>query len=499
MRGPQVGAFAPLVVLVLGFAAGRLQARASGQATLPDSPAGKGLAGWLKAYNSGRVEVVREFVASRYARKGADRKDSDERRVEVFNRVYGANGPLELVRVEKETRLEIAALTHAPLAESWLRLTARVEASAPHALLRVAIEPADEPRPNCTGKLDDQEIARQLDAYLDRLAGADLFSGAVLFARNGKPIYGKAYGLASQAYKVPNRLDTKFNLGSMNKMFTAVAIAQLARQGKLSFTDSLARHLPDYPNKEAARKVTLHQLLTHTSGVPDYFNDKFNEGSRERYRTIEDFLTLFADKPLTMEPGKEFRYSNGGFLVLGAVVETVSGQDYFDYVREHIYQPAGMIHTDAYEMDHDTPNLAVGYTRVVPRSGKLGSAKKNNLFLHVVKGGPAGGGFSTVEDLHRFDRALRSHRLLDAGHTDLVLEGKVQPDPREPSEKYAYGFMDVHYRGTRIVGHDGGFPGINSVLDMYPDRGYMVAVMANYDPLAAHLVAHKMRRLITQE
>jgi CubicO group peptidase (beta-lactamase class C family) len=342
--------------------------------------------------------------------------------------------------------------------------------------------------------LTDQEIVQKLEAYLEKEAGSDRFSGAVLFARDGAPLFAKAYGLASKAWNVPNRVDTKFNLGSMNKMFTAVAIAQLAQEGKLAFTDPLIKHLPDYPNKDVAQKVTLHHLLTHTSGIGDYFTRKFMETSKDRFRKIRDYFPLFVDKPLEFEPGKKFRYSNAGFMVLGAVVEKVSGQSYFDYVREHVYQPAGMVNTDAYEMDYDTPNLAIGYTR---QQAKSSGGRKNNLFMHVVKGGPAGGGFSTVEDLFRFAVALRTNRLLDAKHTDLLLTGKVDTG-RGSHTQYGYGFMITDYRGTRIAGHGGGFPGINSDLAMYLDRGYTVAVMSNYDPPTAQRVSDKLRELITQ-
>jgi CubicO group peptidase (beta-lactamase class C family) len=337
--------------------------------------------------------------------------------------------------------------------------------------------------------LSEKELVQKLDEYLKTQVAADQFSGAVLVAHEGTPLFAKAYGMANKAYGVPNRVDTKFNLGSMNKMFTAVAIAQLDQGGKLSFTDPLIKHLPDYPNKDVAEKVTLHHLLTHTSGIGDYFTRKFMETSKDRFRTIQDYFPLFVEKPLEFEPGKRFRYSNAGFMVLGAVVEKVSGQNYFDYVREHIYGPAGMVNTDAYDMDYDTPNLAFGYTK---QGVKGGRGRKNNLFMHVVKGGPAGGGFSTVEDLLRFDVALRTHRLLDATHTDLVLTGKAD------NGRYGYGFVVTTYRGTRIVGHSGGFPGINSDLSMYLDKGYTVAVMSNYDPPAAQRVSNKVRELLTQ-
>jgi D-alanyl-D-alanine carboxypeptidase len=278
----------------------------------------------------------------------------------------------------------------------------------------------------------------------------------------------------------------------MNKMFTAVAVAQLAEKGRLAFTDPVGKHLPDYPNKAVAEKVTLHHLLTHTSGVGDYFNTQYMEAAKGRFRTVGDFFPLFVDTPLEFEPGARFRYSNAGFMIVGAVIEKVSGQSYFGYVRDHIYKPAGMTNTDAYAMDEDTPNLATGYTRENLQGQPVAGPRRNNLFQHVVKGGPAGGGFSTAEDLIRFARALRDHRLLGPELTALVMAGKVES---HPPEKYAYGFSEKRINGHRIVGHGGGFPGINSQLDIYTDLDYDVAVMSNYDPPAALLVADKLRSL----
>jgi len=292
---------------------------------------------------------------------------------------------------------------------------------------------------------------------------------------------------------VPNKVDTKFNLGSMNKMFTAVAIAQLAERGKLAFTDPIGAHLPDYP-EEVAAIVTIHHLLTHTSGLGSYWNERF-EATKARVRTVQDYLTLFIDEPLAFTPGERFQYSNAGFIVLGAIVERASGQDYFDYVREHVYAPAHMPDTDAYELDRDVPNLAVGYThqRI---DGKIEPGEwRNNLFLHAVKGGPAGGGYSTVEDLLHFATALRRNELLTPAFTDLVMTGRVDTDIA-PGIRYGYGFADAMLKGLRVVGHNGGFPGINAHLDIYPDLGYTVVVLANYDPPIAFQVVDKVRDLI---
>ena len=209
------------------------------------------------------------------------------------------------------------------------------------------------------------EPAKELDNYVANLVAENKLSGVVLVAKDGVTVTSKAAGIANKATNAPIDLNTKFNLGSMNKMFTAVAIAQLAQAGKLSFTDTVGKQLPDYPNKEVAAKVTIHHLLTHTSGLGMYWNDKFM-AQREKLLTVEAHLPLFAADPLAFPPGEKFQYSNAGYMLLGAIIEKLSGQDYYSYVQEHIYKPAGMNDTGFYEPGKEIPNLAVGYTKMGP-------------------------------------------------------------------------------------------------------------------------------------
>lgn len=338
-------------------------------------------------------------------------------------------------------------------------------------------------------KISQTEVIRNLEADLGRLTSEDNFSGAVLVARKGRPFFLKAYGLASWSFNVPNQVDTKFNLGSMNKMFTGVAVVQLAEQGKLSFDDPVVKHLPEYPNTEVAEKVSIHHLLTHTSGMGSHFTEEYMQASKTRFRKVDDYFPLYVDVPLAFEPGEGWQYSNSGFILLGAIIEKVSGEDYFDYIRDHIYLPAGMLNTDSYDIDIDVPNLAVGYTRL------FGRPRRNNLFYHAIKGNPAGGGYSTVEDLLRFANALQEHELLNQEFTSILLSGKVETDRGD--QTYAYGFHEEIFSGTPIVGHGGGAPGINSMLDMYSSSGYTAAVMANYDPPTAERVTSRLRRRLT--
>lgn len=333
----------------------------------------------------------------------------------------------------------------------------------------------------------------KLDEYLQKSAESDVFSGAVLVAQNDKIIFEKAYGIADRSRNIPNTNKTRFNLGSINKMFTAVAIAQLAEKGKISFNDPLIKYLPDYPNKSIAEKVTIHQLLTHTSGLGTYFNDKFRAG-KANVKSVKDFFQFFVNDPLAFEPGTNWQYSNVGFILLGAVVEKVSGQDYYDYVKEHIYKPAGMNNTGFYGTDKDS-QVSIGYIKEESKDGSTTSAFKSNVDLRESKGGPAGGGYSTIEDMFNFGQALHKHKLLNAQYTDLVMTGKVN----SPIGKYGYGFGNENFLGRTIIGHNGGGPGIGAQFDMFPDSGYTIVVFSNYDYPRVVPVIRNIRKITLGE
>jgi CubicO group peptidase (beta-lactamase class C family) len=272
----------------------------------------------------------------------------------------------------------------------------------------------------------------------------------------------------------------------MNKMFTAVAIAQLVERGVLSFDDPVSKWVPDALSDGAGDKVRIKHLLSHTSGLGSYFTDDWDSASRARYRSVDDFMAFAKKEKLAFEPGTRWQYSNTGMLVAGKVIEAATKQSYFDYVRENIYKPAGMINTDSYELDYVTPNLAVGYQR---ENTSAGVRWRNNIFMHVIKGGPAGGGYSTVEDLLRFDAALRSGKLVNRANFAILTSAK--PELSSPNYGFGFGIFD----GGKIVGHSGGFPGISSNLDMYLEKGYTVVVMSNYGGGSMPIV-RKARELI---
>ncbi len=335
--------------------------------------------------------------------------------------------------------------------------------------------------------MSDAEIVKDLRMEMDRLAAEDRFSGAVLFSKNGRPLFEQAYGFADHAFNAPNKVDTKFNMASVTKVFTAVAILQLVEQGKLTLDETLAKALPDYPNREVASKVTILELLEHRSGLGDIFGKAYEDSNPSKYRTLQDYLPLFANEPLLFEPGARVAYSNAGFVVLGLVIERLSGESYYEYVQDHIFKPAGMTDTGFWSSQDDAPNLALGYTALAP--GQLpGGAQQpatapREATLSLARGISAGGSFSTVEDLMRFSEALRTQKLLKPESVALLLQG-------------GYGMPAGSSNGVRYAGHGGGAPGANTYFEMYPDAGYAVVVLANVDPPAAETVAQRLRQEI---
>ena len=353
--------------------------------------------------------------------------------------------------------------------------------------LQLAPIPAQMPN-----RLTDTEIVKETESYLAQAVAEDNFSGSVLIARDGKPIFERAYGLANKNANTPNNMDTKFNLGSINKSFTSVAIAQLAQQGRLSFNDPISKYLPDYPNKAVAAKVTIHQLLTHTSGMGNYFNEEFMK-RRAGLKTLADLLPLFVNETLAFEPGEKMQYSNAGYVVLGLIIEKLTGQNYFDYVSDRIFKPAGMMNTDSYLLEQKVSNLAIGYTSMGPTGRPEPGPRKDNTPHLTGRGSSAGGGYSTLGDMLKFGQALVGHKLLNQRYTDIVLSNQMPPG-QPPA---GYGFFSIEVKGTRAFGNNGGGPGTNSTFTVYPELGYTVVVLSNYDPPSASRVTSKIRDLLT--
>lgn len=430
---------------------------------------GKRAAAYFASFNAASESVMAGFLKENFSSEALRGASVEER----LARFRGFKRQARTLAVEKllggsgdETRY----LARSGQGE-WLEFTFRFAAGEDARIISIMAIPVDaEDIGDLAGPpLSFEELLARVRTMLDERSRADLFSGVVLMARGDQVILHEARGLASKEYGVANRPDTRFNLGSINKLFTRVAIGQLAEKGRLSLDDTIAKFLPGYANREAAQRVTVRQLLDMSSGIGDFFGRKYQETPKDRIRSLADYLPLFAAEPLLFEPGSQRRYSNGGYIVLGLIVEQASGQGYFDYVREHIYFPAGMTATEHFEADGPTENVASGYTRDRDGQELSHEPRRNNMYTRPARGSSAGGGYATAMDLFRFARALRAGKLL----------GPLGREWFSGPQAYA-----------------GGAPGINAELDIDPIPGWTVVVMGNYDPPAANRLAQRIAILL---
>jgi len=446
------------------------QARPQASAQLPDTPAAHQFSAWLTAFNSGDRATLSQFLEKNYpAYRGTIDREMQFRNM---------TGGFEFVKTEDSTPTRLSATVKERDSDQFAHIDIEVEPADPHHILRIdaraIARPADIPLP----RMSESDALAALRTKLDHDVAADKFSGAVLVAKNDKPVFAEAYGLADREKKIPNKLDTRFRIGSMNKMFTATSVLQLAQATKINLSDPLGKYLPDYPNKEIASKVTIHELLTHTGGTGDIFGPEF-DAHRLDLRTLGDYVKLYGTRAPQFAPGSRWEYSNYGFILLGAIIEKVSGESYYDYVRDHVYKPAGMTSTASEPESEAVAGRSIGYMK------PEGTWTPNTDTL-PYRGTSAGGGYSTVEDLLRFANALENHKLFDAHYTDLLTTGKVDTPM---GGKYAYGFEDRVLGGIRCFGHGGGAPGMNGDLQICPRSGYTIAVLANMDPPAAQRVS----------
>ncbi len=444
----------------------------SASAEIPKTPPGEQFSAWLAAFNSGDKDQLEKF-RSHYDKP-------EEHKIEGLLGFRQQTGGFDLKKIEDSTPTKLTSLVQERDSDQFARFSIEVEPAAPYHITHLDLRAIPRPAEFALPRLSQSDLIAALRAKLEKDTAADKFSGAALLAKDGKPIFTGAYGLADRERKIPNTLNTKFRIGSMNKMFTAVSILQLVQAGKISLSDPVGKYLRDYPNKDIATKVTIYQLLTHTGGTGDFFGPQF-DAHRLELKTLQDYIKLYGERAPEFEPGSRWEYSNYGFLMLGVVVERVSGKNYYDYVSENIYKPAGMNSTGSFPEDQNVPDRSVGYTQMD------GPNLRPSTDTLPYRGTSAGGGYCTVEDFLRFANALTSHKLLNTQNTDLLTTGKVDT-PR--GAKYAFGFMDdAAGTPTRHFGHGGGAPGMNGDLEIFPQTGYVIVVLSNLDPPAASRIS----------
>jgi CubicO group peptidase (beta-lactamase class C family) len=417
-----------------------------------NDPARQVLDAWLAAFDSNdraKLEAFRDRYMPKFD-------------VDGMLGFHQQTGGFRLLRREPSAPGSAQALVQEMDSETVARITVTTSAGQPPVL---AIEAIERPADLAIPRLDQAGAIAALVRKADAEAAQDAFSGVLLVARGDKVLLQRAWGLADREAKTPVALDTKFRIGSMNKMFTAVATLQLVGAGKLSLDGSVGQYLPGYPNADIA-KVTIRQLLTHTGGTGDIFGPEFDR-HRLELRTHDDYVRLYGARGPTHPPGQGAEYSNYGFVLLGDIIEHVSGQSYYDYVAAHVFAPAGMHDSGSLPEDVAVPNRAHAYTR---KDGHWVDAADTLPW----RGTAAGGGYSTAGDLLKFARALRSGKLLPPA---LLAEAT-----RKQTPWYGYGFMVGERQGVGGFGHAGGAQGMNGALEIFPAQDQVVIGLANIDP-----------------
>ena len=319
-----------------------------------------------------------------------------------------------------------------------------------------------------------QDKAGKIDGLMKLYSDYGQFNGTVLVAENGKIIYKKGFGLADMEWNIPNKPDTKFRLGSITKQFTSMLVLQLVEEGKISLESKLSDTLPYY-REDTGKKVTIHHLLTHTSGIPSYTNlpNFGREVSRNPYG-VEEFVKKFCSGDLEFEPGAKFSYNNSGYFLLGAVIEKTTGQPYEKVLEERIFKPLGMKNSGYDHYATIMPGRASGYEPSL-------EGYTNAPYLDMSLPYAAGSLYSTVEDLYIWDQALYTDRLLPAKMRELLFKRHVQ----NPNSAYGYGWvvgkkkLPQSKREISVIAHGGGINGFSTLIERYVDDQHLIVLLNN--------------------
>lgn len=432
------------------------------EAQIAASPAVKRLKELLEVVNSGDSARIKTWVQAAAAQPGPVP-------VAVTLDLYHRSRGLDLVRMQTVEGSGIVAVLRNRLTGDEQALALEVEPQAPHRITvmhDVPFTPAAAP-----ASTSEEAQLRQIGAWLKRLGDAEVFSGVVLIARDGKPVFSHAYGYADRDRKIANTLDTPFLLGSMNKLFTGLAIGRLVEQGKLSYEDPLSKFVPDFPDAQSARRIKIKHLLSHTSGLPS-FDPAFSPPG-DRTVTVQAILDSIKREPPRFEPGTRWAYSNTGIQLLGRVIEIVTGQDYYEYVRKNVYRRGGMRRDPFPDYSRNAVAMAQPY-EIEWDGGRPRWA--NQMAITTRRGGPAGGGIASATDLIRLGNAIYAGRIVKPGTLRLHASAK----PELATQHYGYAFAVRARMAKRpLVGHGGNAPGQCTEYGALTDTPYTIVVLSN--------------------
>lgn len=468
--------FVVITLIVIAFIAFFLMSQQ--QYIIPDTPAGNRLTKLISVINSGNYTSIKSYIMENFT-SGFIEISSVDNHTNALMNIHLTTHKLEFIKWTSSSSFRIIGIFRNQLMDYYINFGLEVETYPPYRIATTFWGPSE--HVDCKSKLKDMseaEIVITFGSLLDRLADENVFSGTVLIGKNDKIIFQKAYGYANRDTRIFNENKTRFNIGSVGKMFTAVAIAQLIEKGNISYDDYIGQYLgSDWINDEMGEKVKIKHLLTHTSGLGDYLENQQFKTIDESPASLEEYKPFLIDEYLQFEPGSKWSYSNTGFLLLGAIIENVTGLSYDQYMDLNIFKPSnmtGVFDVDLQGEEFPSPDFAIGYSREFSINGTIWN---DNLdIIPITSKSPAGGGFLNAEDLFNFSVSLNQNKLINEETKKIIMSEK----PMLNSPFYGYGFQVTVKNNEIIVGHGGSHEGIGAIMEMYLNRGYTFIVLSNY-------------------
>jgi CubicO group peptidase (beta-lactamase class C family) len=439
----------------------------------PTSPARAEFTRLMNAFNAGDRAVYEKYVYSRFAPKKRDYA-AVNRGLDLFRN----SGGLDVLEISEPVANNLQGWVRARDSDEVQELFFVVDPRLSNQVVLFDVKPGNPPDPYYPKRLSEPTAIQALRENLTRKAATERFSGAVLVKRGDRVLLREAYGLADREKKVANRVDSRFRTSSLTQMFTAVAVLRLVQDGKLKLDDPIGKYIPAIARRQLAG-ARIGELLSHTSGAGEAFNVMHDEELSDM-QSHADYVQAFGVDKMPGLPG-QFLHSDLGYILLGRVVDNVSGTDYYQYVRNVVFKPAGMTRTDSLPEDVAVEGRAVGYDR--PAGTRAWIPAREWI---GYRGMAHGGAYSTVDDMARFVSALRANKLLDAGFTDLMLTPKVQLREGE-----SYGLATTtrtYWWFGHWIGNSASSHGASAVVWFSPETDYTVIVLSNFDgPVAQHV------------
>lgn len=458
---------------------------------------------FLEAYNANDFTAISTFTEKFYPEKNA------KSRAIYWTKIFTEYGILEPYKVADEKfRGQPAIWFQGRDTKNWAKIVLMLNEDSTKIAnggVFKAMRPVGTLPPYKTMPIT--EMKKYLNEYLDNLSELDLFSGNVLVAKGNEILFEKSSGYRNKAENKKNNINTTFGIGSTTKTFTAVAIAQLVEHGKLKFTDPLSKFIPEYP-KDIADQVTIHDLLTHTSGLEFDDYDPFYYET-QKAKSISELLAIQLkyidhmneDRRTNFSVLGKFDYSNDNYILLGAIIERITGTSYAEYIEDNIFEPAHMSHSIADNGKlSNYKNKAIGYShnnadmefQLGERQEAIGSAVCDIIM-------PAGGIHASVKDLYRYFKAINQYKIINKETKEIIFKKhtiKMSSESTQTHIHYGYGFMTNQNGKAISVGHNGVDYGVGSRFEYYPEQDIYVIVLSNYGGMSGSNVADHLRDLI---